>query len=85
MLRMLDGNYGSCLCFPKFCDVTADWLCRRKLVARIAELEEIAEQAKNKAARLEKEKLKLTIEIRDIAAELEAVISVDCNWIPFVA
>lgn len=46
---------------------------RRKLTARIAELEELAEQARNRAAKLEKEKVKLTIEIRDLSTELEAV------------
>lgn len=45
---------------------------RRKLTARIAELEDAVEQARNRASKFEKEKIKLTIEIRDIALELEA-------------
>lgn len=45
---------------------------RRKLTARIAELEDAAEQARNRAAKFEKEKLKLQIEIRDLTVELEA-------------
>jgi hypothetical protein len=48
--------------------------CRRKLTARIAELEDAAEQARNRAAKFEKEKIKLQIEIRDLTVELESVI-----------
>lgn len=43
------------------------------MAARIAELEDMAEQARNRAAKLEKDKNKLTIEIRDISIQLEAV------------
>jgi len=46
---------------------------RRKMVARIAELENEAEQARNRAGKLEKDKMKLQIEIRDISVELEAL------------
>ena len=46
---------------------------RRKLQARIAELESTAEQARNKASKLEKDKSKLTIEIRDISIQLDEV------------
>lgn len=49
------------------------FFCRRKLQARITELEGTAEQAKNKASKLEKEKSKLTIEIRDISVQLDEV------------
>ena len=49
------------------------YACRRKLTARIAELENEADAARQRAAKLEKEKIKLTIEIRDLAAELESV------------
>jgi len=43
------------------------------MTARIAELEDQAEQARNRAAKFEKDKMKLQIEIRDISVELEAV------------
>lgn len=45
---------------------------RRKAAARISELEDLLEQWKTKAHKLEKDKVRLTIEIRDLAAELEA-------------
>jgi len=45
----------------------------RKMAARIAELEDQAEQARNRAAKFEKDKMKLQVEIRDISVELEAV------------
>ncbi len=41
--------------------------------ARIAELEDLAEQARLRAAKLEKEKNKLTVEIRELTIELETV------------
>lgn len=44
---------------------------RRKMVARIAELENEAEQARNRAAKFEKQNVKLSIEIRDLSVELE--------------
>jgi len=43
------------------------------MAARIAELEDQAEQARIRAAKFEKDKSKLQIEIRDISVELEAV------------
>jgi len=43
------------------------------MAARIAELEDQAEQARIRAAKFEKDKMKLQIEIRDISVELEAV------------
>ena len=53
--------------------------------ARIAELEDLAEQARLRAAKLEKEKNKLTIEIRELTIELETVsernISAVSLWI----
>jgi len=48
-------------------------LFRRKFGARLAELESQLEAAKNKAARLEKEKSKLTIEIETVMANLDDV------------
>lgn len=50
-----------------------NWCCRRKLTARIAELEDTAEQARSRAAKLEKDKSKLQLEIRDLTIQLEAV------------
>ena len=46
---------------------------RRKLNARIVELESSYEQAKSKAAKFEKDKNKLTIDIRDISIQLDEV------------
>ena len=46
---------------------------RRKFGARIAELEDMVEQARARAAKFEKEKSRLQIEIRDITNELETV------------
>jgi len=48
-------------------------LCRRKSGARLAELEDLVEQLRVKLAKLEKEKVKLQIEIRDLSVEYEAV------------
>lgn len=45
---------------------------RRRLNARIVELEDACEQARNRAAKMEKEKTKLSIEIREITVELES-------------
>jgi len=52
---------------------------RRKLAARVAELEDAAEQARNRANKLEKDKSKLQIEIRDLTVQLESV-SIDVQW-----
>ena len=46
---------------------------RRKLLSRIAELEEFVEQGRNRAAKLEKEKNKMQIEIRDVTIECDKV------------
>ena len=45
------------------------------MTARIAELEDQAEQARARAAKFEKDKTKLQIEIRDLSVELESVNS----------
>ncbi len=50
---------------------------RRRLNARIVELEDLAEQARLRASKLEKEKNKLSIEIREITIELETVSHLD--------
>lgn len=44
---------------------------RRRLNARIAELEDAAEQARARASKFEKEKTRLSVEIREISVELE--------------
>ena len=54
-------------------NVTAGAGCSRKMAARIAELEDQAEQARIRAAKFEKDKVKLQVEIRDLSVELEAV------------
>jgi len=43
--------------------------------ARIAELEDAADQARNRANKLEKDKSKLQIEVRDLSVQLESVRS----------
>jgi len=48
-------------------------IVRRKLTSRITELESELDQAKNRAARAEKDKSKLTIEINEIINQLESV------------
>jgi len=50
------------------------------MAARIAELEDQAEQARIRAAKFEKDKTKLQIEIRDISMELEAVSSLRLSF-----
>jgi len=45
---------------------------RRKMTSRIAELEDALEQARSRASKLEKEKNRLQIEIRDLSVQLEA-------------
>ena len=49
------------------------FVSRRKMQARINELESSAEQAKGKAAKLEKDKSRLTIEIKDVSMQLDEV------------
>jgi len=46
---------------------------RRKMAVRIAELEDAADQARNRANKLEKDKSKLQIEVRDLTVQLESV------------
>lgn len=46
---------------------------RRRLNARIAELEDAVAQAQARASKLEKDKNRLSIEIREITVELETV------------
>ena len=46
---------------------------RRRLGARIAELESELDSARSRASKFEKEKNKLSIEIREITIELETV------------
>jgi len=41
--------------------------------ARIAELESAAEQAKGKSAKLEKDKSRMTMEIKDVTIQLDEV------------
>ena len=43
------------------------------MAARISELEEAAEQAKSRAAKLEKERNRLQVEIHEVVTELEEV------------
>ena len=47
--------------------------CRRRLNARLAELEDALETARGRAGKLEKDKNRLQIEIREVTAEYEAV------------
>jgi len=48
---------------------------RRKMAARILELEDAADQARNRANKLEKDKSRLQIEVRDLTVQLESVCS----------
>ena len=50
-----------------------DVVVRRKMAARIAELEDAADQARNRANKLEKDKSRLQIEVRDLTVQLESV------------
>ena len=49
------------------------WLYRRKMQARISELESAAEQAKGKSSKLEKDKSRMTMEIKDVTMQLDDV------------
>jgi len=53
--------------------VIFDAVYRRKSGARLAELEDLVEQLRVKLAKLEKEKVKLQVEIRDLSIEYETV------------
>lgn len=46
--------------------------------ARISELEAAAEQAKGKAGKLEKDKSRMTMEIKDISIQLDEVSELIC-------
>jgi len=48
---------------------------RRKMSARVSELEEAAEQARSRAGKLEKERNRLQVEIHEVVSELEEVIA----------
>ena len=52
---------------------------RRKMAARIAELEDAADQARNRANKLEKDKSRLQIEVRDLTVQLESVRTLRCR------
>jgi len=43
------------------------------MAARIAELEDAVDQARNRANKLEKDKSRLQIEVRDLTVQLESV------------
>jgi len=45
------------------------------MAARILELEDAADQARNRANKLEKDKSRLQIEVRDLTVQLESVCS----------
>ncbi len=54
---------------------------RRKLNARIAELEDLAEQNRVRANKYEKDKNRLTAELREVTIELETVSQISaCIW-----
>jgi len=54
-------------------------VCRRKSGARLAELEDLVEQLRVKLAKMEKEKVKLQVEIRDLSIEYETVSISHCR------
>jgi len=68
--RVVDNNERSLL---ELCFKQSQCLFRRKFGARLAELESQLEAAKSKAARLEKEKSKLTVEIENVMINLDDV------------
>jgi len=43
------------------------------MAARVAELEDVADQARNRANKMEKDKNRLQIEVRDVTVQLETV------------
>lgn len=55
--------------------------CRRKLTVRITELEDLAEHERTRANNLEKTKTKLTIEIKDLQTENEALAAENAELI----
>lgn len=70
-MRNVGFNQGNSCSF--WVNLRLGFIFRRKLNARIVELEELAEQARLRASKLEKEKNKLIVEIREITVELETV------------
>jgi len=60
-------------CFAVYLKGFAWLYCRRKLIARIAELEDAVSQAQTRASKLEKERTSLQIEIREIVEESNMV------------
>jgi hypothetical protein len=48
------------------------------MAARITEVEDAAENARNRAGKLEKERNKIQVELREAIMEVEAVIWSDC-------
>ena len=48
------------------------------MAARIAELEDAVDQARNRANKLEKDKSRLQIEVRDLTVQLESVRTI--HW-----
>jgi len=60
-------------------DAPIDWRCcmlRRKMAARVSELEDSLEQARTRAGKLEKERNRLQLEIHEVVTELEQVTPV---------
>ena len=72
-----DVNRSFCNVCISTCPLIPAVSCRRRMNARIAELEDTAEQARVRAAKLDKEKNRLTIELRETSAELDAVRSLN--------
>jgi len=65
--------------FQSYVLFMTSFLPRRRLNARIAELEDGVAQAQARAGKLEKDKNRLSIEIREITVELETVCSTQNN------
>jgi len=59
-------------------------LYRRKSGARLTELEDLVEQLRVKLAKVEKEKVKLQVEIRDLSIEYETV-SAECHIVTLLS
>ena len=55
------------------------------MAVRIAELEDAADQARNRANKLEKDKSKLQIEVRDLTVQLESVSNLHWRLLVTVA
>jgi hypothetical protein len=48
-------------------------MCSRKMAARIAEIENDAEQSRTRSSKLEKERNRLQVQINEIMVEFESV------------